>query len=165
MAYKDIENRRRAGRERNRRYRDSHPESVERQRAASRVCTFRRTQENKVLLRSLLGGACVVCTETNPRLLDFDHIANDGHTERLSTGRIMSGYSSAYRELRRNGEDGLCCRFQLLCRGCHQEKTARVRRERLEGRSQPESFAMPLFSWAELACTRLDDIFSQALED
>ena len=164
MPYKDPEKSRRAARERQRRYCERHPEYVERQRAASRVCTLRRTNENKALLRSLLGGVCVACGEGDARILDFDHIASDGHTDRLSTGRVMSGYSSSYRELRTNGEAGLRSRFQLLCRGCHQDKTSRSRRERLNGKAQQERPDPPLFDWATIACSRIDEIMSPVLE-
>ncbi len=71
----------------------------------------------------ILGGACVVCGNTDVRVLEFDHINNNGkqHRERI-WGNVGGGGTGtpfwvvAYPE-EANEE------LQLLCANCHAIKT------------------------------------------
>ena len=164
MPHKDPERRRESGRERQRRYRDRHPELLDRHRTRARESTLRRTKEIKELLRSILGRACVACGERDTRILDFDHIYADGHIEKYSSGRIKGAYRSAYGKFCNGGSAAVRRCFQLLCRRCHQAKTLRVKRDRLESRGHVREQNPQLFDWATMACNRIDEILSPVVE-
>jgi hypothetical protein len=66
----------------------------------------------------LLGNACRNCGNNDRRVLQFDHIDNDGHLER-PFGRA-SGGGSYKRDLQIRKQPS---RFQILCANCHAIKT------------------------------------------
>lgn len=77
----------------------------------------RRRQLNREYSRRIrdraienLGGACVVCGETERVVLEIDHINNDGKHER---GQLK------FRRAATGNIDGL----QILCSNCHARKT------------------------------------------
>jgi 5-methylcytosine-specific restriction endonuclease McrA len=61
-----------------------------------------------------LGGRCVVCGESNPDKLEFDHV--DSTTREFTIAKKLAGVS----EEKLQAELEKC---QLLCKKCHQEKT------------------------------------------
>ena len=61
------------------------------------------------------GGKCVVCHESDPIVLDFDHIFDDGAEER----RLTKG-KNVVRHLSKKSTDK--SRYQLLCKNCNWRK-------------------------------------------
>jgi hypothetical protein len=61
------------------------------------------------------GGKCICCGETDPIVLDFDHINDDGAEHRKETKRanIVNIFS-------KEGVD--ISKFQLLCKNCNWRK-------------------------------------------
>lgn len=61
------------------------------------------------------GGVCVCCGESEPNFLTFDHIYNDGASQRRR-GKFRNGIGSIARYLKREGyPEG----FQILCYNCN----------------------------------------------
>ncbi len=76
-----------------------------------RVYMLRRYNERMKEARTLLGGKCVRCSETNG--LQFDHI--DPKTKSFTIGQMWSVSKELFDiEIRK---------CQLLCQRCHEEKT------------------------------------------
>jgi hypothetical protein len=70
-----------------------------------------RTRKQKAKIIAALGGYCVKCGNTDPRVLEIDHIHGNGNQERRTkwpTGVIKEVL------LTRDH-----CKFQLLCANCH----------------------------------------------
>lgn len=65
-----------------------------------------------------LGGACARCGMSDDRVLDIDHVRDDGRTHRL-----MHPGPSVYRAMMRDLRAGITDRYQLLCANCHLIKT------------------------------------------
>ena len=61
------------------------------------------------------GGKCVECGESDPIVLDFDHINNDGAEHRKKTKR-----TNVVNILSKEGID--VTKFQLLCKNCNWRK-------------------------------------------
>lgn len=80
----------------------------------------------RVEVRSHFGLACVSCAATET--LELDHVHGNGELH-----RDLVGHGDAFfRWLRRNGYPAECAsggefELQVLCRGCHAEKTKRER--------------------------------------
>jgi len=68
----------------------------------------------------LLGSKCNNCGCEDVRVLQINHVYNDGH-ELKRGGRIRGLDSKHYRAIVR-GEDDLS-RYELLCANCHMLKT------------------------------------------
>ena len=66
-----------------------------------------------------LGGSCVMCGESDPIVLDFDHINDDGAEHRRLTNKKNVIYLVA--------EDS--SRFQLLCKNCNWRKEYNRRKQ------------------------------------
>jgi len=81
----------------------------------------------------VLGGKCVSCGESNPVVLDFDHIHNDGAEHRRSTGRL-----EIIRFFSKHGVDK--SRFQLLCKNCNWIKEYKRRKDALKKQSPAQSY-------------------------
>lgn len=71
---------------------------------------------------SAYGGKCVSCGIDDPDVLDFDHIHNDGHLDRVNWG----GTSTVrfLRHLAEHKPDNI----QLVCANCHRKRHALERR-------------------------------------
>ena len=65
--------------------------------------------------RSRLGGKCTCCGESQPTMLNIDHVYNDGHLENKNT-RSRAVIKQVLRLA--NPHE----RFQLLCANCNQSK-------------------------------------------
>lgn len=76
-----------------------------------------RSRCNRIITaQAILGGQCVECGESDPAVLEFDHINNDGKEHRKETGRVP-----IVDWILRNQEEALE-RLQLLCANCHARK-------------------------------------------
>lgn len=60
-----------------------------------------------------LGGSCVVCGVSDPRVLQIDHVNGGGSKQRKSV-RGLSFYRFVLTELEKGSKD-----FQLLCANCN----------------------------------------------
>ena len=67
------------------------------------------TQETRATLIASFGGQCNWCGEDDPIVLDFDHVADDGHLDRGGSNIIFA--------VQRDPS-----RFQLLCKNCNWRK-------------------------------------------
>jgi hypothetical protein len=65
----------------------------------------------RLLLINYFGGKCVHCGESDPIVLDFDHINNDGYIDK------KNHKSNMVHLIERNPE-----KFQLLCKNCNWRK-------------------------------------------
>lgn len=72
-----------------------------------------RFQETRVKLQVLIGGKCVSCGITDPRLLDFDHIDPRTKTMMISQ-KLHLPFEVLVHEV---------MKCQLLCPNCHRLKT------------------------------------------
>lgn len=72
-----------------------------------------------------LGGACVMCGETDATVLQFDHIHGDGHCE----GKGRAGLY-AVRWIKNHTEEAKS-KYQVLCANCHMRKSVREARNRM----------------------------------
>ena len=75
--------------------------------------------KNKVKLMTILGKKCIICGNTNPFHLQFDHINDDGQIDRR---RYKSSYTMVNAYL--NGKENIK-KLQLLCANCNYEKQYR----------------------------------------
>lgn len=76
------------------------------------------------MLIELLGGKCVHCGETDPVVLDFDHINDDGALHRQKT-KGKPGTNKCTNYLVKKDID----KFQLLCKNCNWRKEYWRRKE------------------------------------
>jgi hypothetical protein len=128
--------------ERNRRYRQRHPERVregeqryrERNRERLRVENRERERERRERARlaviAALGGVCCDCGFSDVRALEVDHVNDDGTLDRA---RFASGTGiNIVLYLQQVVSEARSGRYQLLCRNCNWIKEIeRRRRERL----------------------------------
>jgi hypothetical protein len=75
--------------------------------------------KNKLKVIAAYGGGCASCGEKDPRVLNVDHVENDGKNHVGSTGRRITG-NSLYSYLIK--ENFPAHRFQILCANCNQRK-------------------------------------------
>ena len=68
------------------------------------------------------GGKCVHCGETDPIVLDFDHVENDGAKHRKATKR-----NNIISVLVKEGIDP--AKIQLLCKNCNWRKEYKRRQD------------------------------------
>ena len=80
-------------------WREQNPERVKLQR-----------QRRKLVVLEKLGNRCVICGETDIRVLQIDHIAGDGAEDRRINGNSRDSF---YRRIMNDPEAHL--KFQLLC--------------------------------------------------
>ncbi len=75
--------------------------------------------KNKIKVLAAYGNKCCECNESDPLVLNIDHVFNDGHKHVGGTGRRFTG-NSLYGYLIKNNfpKD----RFQILCANCNQRK-------------------------------------------
>lgn len=80
-----------------------------------------------------LGGQCVNCGESNPIILDFDHIHNDGAAHRRELKRV-----TIVRHFSKHGVNTE--QFQLLCKNCNWAKEYKRRKnaKRKQKAAQPD---------------------------
>lgn len=79
----------------------------------------RKIKEAKKEIIKLLGGKCVCCGITDIRVLQIDHVNNDGLIERkLSKKHRRNVYSIIFNKIKERSKD-----YQLLCLNCHHLKT------------------------------------------
>lgn len=69
----------------------------------------------KLEVHTTLGGCCMRCGISDPRLLQIDHVNNDGASERRTTPNSIS----VYKNIVRAGTKEALKRYQLLCANCH----------------------------------------------
>ena len=75
--------------------------------------------KNKLKVFDAYGGKCKICNESDPLVLNIDHVFDDGKTHKGSTGRRVTGNSLyTYLIKRKFPQD----KFQLLCANCNQRK-------------------------------------------
>lgn len=81
---------------------------------ASRLASKKRDDKIRALVIQGYGGACVCCGNRNPRLLQLDHINNDGarHREVVNVTMPRWAYLNNFPDV-----------LQLLCANCHHAKT------------------------------------------
>lgn len=82
----------------------------------------RNRQRQKQVAVSHYGGRCVHCGETDIRVLEFDHINNDGakHRRAMRSGELGVKTMNIHRWLAKNGfPQGV---VQLLCCNCNRLK-------------------------------------------
>jgi hypothetical protein len=75
-------------------------------------------RRQRILLIEKLGGKCVVCQETEPTKLDFDHLEND--LRDWATKKC--GQKGSILRYKKDFARGV---LQLLCKHCHKLKTWR----------------------------------------
>lgn len=78
-------------------------------------CDHQLNLDRRDLAITLLGGKCASCGTDDRRVLQFDHIHDDGHLDTKRDGKSI--LNSIIKGLR--GQDVL----QLLCANCHHLKT------------------------------------------
>lgn len=74
---------------------------------------------------SMLGGRCVECGHDDIRVLEINHVHNDGYLLVRENGpgrRVSSGLTYKHLRLIRDGEDPLD-RYEALCANCHALRT------------------------------------------
>lgn len=137
MPYKDPVKKRENQRERRRRYKERHPERL--RDAHRRWCERNRDRKNelqrgyvdrhrenvnraqsedyhgcRLALFSILGFVCVGCGCVDHRVLEFDHVHNDGGEDR----RRFNGMRSFYVHYAKHPEEA-ASKLQVLCRNCN----------------------------------------------
>lgn len=72
------------------------------------------------LLR-LLGNKCVVCGNDDVRVLEINHVNNDGNWRKKGPGKGSNGFSGS--ELRAIIDGKVKVELELLCANCHALRT------------------------------------------
>lgn len=74
---------------------------------------------------NMLGGRCAVCGHSDLRVLEINHVNNDGYMlvrVNKHDGRMRGGFTHKNLRLIRDGEDPLD-RYEALCANCHALRT------------------------------------------
>src|SRR5687768_8083485 len=82
------------------------------------------TRRVRARVLALYGGRCVHCGLDDTRVLQLDHVNNDGKAHRLAVGKDPT---KVLLEAERDHLAGDGSRFQLLCANCHVIKTQEAR--------------------------------------
>ena len=69
----------------------------------------------------LLGGGCFVCGETDSRVLEIDHVNDDGYLERRDNVGSSERITGILTRLASSWETERP-RYQVLCANCHAKK-------------------------------------------
>jgi len=140
MVYKDKEKRKRYGREQSRKYYKLHKDKVlkyhkkyyaenrEKIIKKSRLWAYENRGRNlrnskmyrmryRKKIQNLLGNKCIVCGENDWRILEIDHVNNDGYKERKEIGCSYTAYRRIYNDIKVGSK-----RYQLLCSNCNMRK-------------------------------------------
>ena len=80
--------------------------------------TFVAGASRRMRSYSVLGGACTICGDSDPTVLQFDHTENDGNIHR---GEIGQGSAALISWILKNPIEARS-RLQLLCANCHARK-------------------------------------------
>lgn len=90
------------------------------------------THEQRVRLNALavLGGICIQCGETDPRVLDIDHKFGGGTQER----RAGRHHRQLWRAIIAGTEDKNL--YQVLCANCHRRKEYATQRNTAEDQKE-----------------------------
>ena len=121
MPYKDPEARRANHREYMRRRHAENPEAREKQLARVRRNDARYEAEKRAWIDAYLAEhPCVDCGESDPEVLDFDHVR--GQKTAAISAFVRGGYSLA----RLVAEAALC---EVRCANCHRRATRRRERD------------------------------------
>lgn len=92
------------------------PEKLDASRKAMRKYARKWREKNREAIFSIYGGKCNSCGESDPIVLDVDHVQDDGAAHRAEKGfgqLLMKDILNA----------GYCPeRFQLLCKNCNWRK-------------------------------------------
>ncbi len=91
-------------------YRNNHEYYLEKQKERRENCDTPRR-----LFEYLLSHPCVRCGESNPLVLDFDHIERDKKSFNISVARSAYNWNTVLSEIQK---------CQVLCANCHRKKTA-----------------------------------------
>lgn len=105
----------------------ANPEQAERSRASMRKYARKWRAENRGAIFAMYGSKCNACGESDPIVLDIDHVQNDGASHRAEMGQGQKLIKDILGL-------GYCPeRFQLLCKNCNWRKEhARRMAERYE---------------------------------
>jgi|SRR5581483_3792992 len=74
-----------------------------------------RARNRQLIAEYLMGHPCVDCGESDPTVLEFDHIHGDKH------GNLSEMVTGGYSERRISSEIEKC---EIRCANCHRRKTA-----------------------------------------
>lgn len=86
---------------------------------SSRNSTRRHTKKIRLMALLKLGGKCALCEIDDVRLLEFDHINNNGAKDRKSRNTPGSNKYKFHKEIIAGKREDI----QLLCANCHKLKT------------------------------------------
>lgn len=109
MPYKDYEQTKASVLRAYRRHKREDPTFMEKRRLAQKE----KRRRNKAAAFAYYGHECARCKITDARVLDFDHIADDGHEEGHNRSHLADGLVTGLRKW----ED-----YQLLCANCNRIK-------------------------------------------
>lgn len=81
-------------------------------------------QKWRLTVLALLGSKCAVCGNDDIRVLEINHVFNDGYllTRKHRTGASSGGLTAKHLRLIALGEDDLA-RYEALCANCHTLRT------------------------------------------
>jgi hypothetical protein len=95
------------------RYRKEHPGLRQKEYQNARTKLLYQIASERLKLLEILGNKCVRCSQTDPRVLQFDHIDGDGKIERRNRSRlqIVRYYLKHIEEAKK--------KLQILCPTCN----------------------------------------------
>lgn len=90
---------------------------------ARRAYVARRQRERRAETLVALGGKCAWCGISDARVLQIDHIADDGNQHRAELQGLFNSKNYSLAIWRDVVKRGVTDRYQLLCKNCHTIKT------------------------------------------